>query len=811
MNKITRICLLLWVLLVLIPNKAEGQLQIVRSFQEKTFPMVANNIAAALLIDTADAKVVETVARAVALDIEVISGIKPEVTSSAKGEYLIIAGTIGHSKHIDGLWRKLKHTGVENITGKWESFIITTIDAPMKGVKQALVVVGSDPLGTAYGLFELSRMAGVSPWIWWADAVPQQTSTLCVTPGTIIQGEPSVKYRGIFINDEDFGLVPWSSQTYDPSDKKQIGPRTNERIFELLLRLRANSCWPAMHPATLPFFLTEGNRVVADKYGIFIGTSHCEPLACNAAGEWRRRGVGDYDYVNNSASVYKFWEDRVKEVSGQSILYTLGLRGVHDGPMQGANTIDEQKTVLTKVFVDQRELLKKYVNKDVSQIPQVFVPYKEVLDVYKAGLQVPDEVTLLWCDDNYGYITHFPSAAEQARKGGNGIYYHASYWGRPHDYLWIGTTSPALIYHQMGIAYNNGIQNIWILNVGDIKPAEYPIELFLDMAWNMDDVRKTGIIGHQARFLEREFGKEVANQLSPVMQEYNRLNYIRKQEYMGNTREEERDPEYRRIKDLPWSESTIRERLKSFQELSDQVERLSSLILPQKKEEYFQLVKYPVQASAQLNKKLLTAQLARHGKASWAESDAAFDSIAALTKVYNNAKWNKIMNFQPRKLPVYNLVKHDTASSAMIEDRIPIAKWNGADYAKGTPILFEALGYERKAAGITKGSALTYTFDSQKNDSAEIEIRFLPNHPVHGDKLRVTISLDGNPSQTVSYETIGRSEEWKENVLSNQAIRRVKLPLGITTAHQLVIEALDEGIVIDQLFLYLSDQTNSLR
>lgn len=226
------------------------------------------------------------------------------------------------------------------------------------------------------------------------------------------------------------------------------------------------------------FFLTEGNREVAAQYGIYIGGSHCEPMASSTAVEWYRRGKGEYDYVNNPDEVYKFWEKRVKEVAGQDILYTLGMRGVHDGQMNGAKTVEEQRKVLERVLADQRRLLQKYVNADITKVPQVFIPYKEVLDVYNSGLQVPEDVTLMWCDDNYGYIRHYPTAEERSRKGGNGVYYHVSYWGRPHDYLWLGTFSPYLLFQQMKLAYDRGIQKMWILNVGDIKPAEYQIELF---------------------------------------------------------------------------------------------------------------------------------------------------------------------------------------------------------------------------------------------------------------------------------------------------------------------------------------------
>ena len=653
---------------------------------------------------------------------------------------------------------------------------------------------------------ELSRLIGVSPWEWWADVTPEKKTSFVLSAEYQTLQSPSVEYRGIFINDEDWGLMPWSSQTYEPSDiKGHIGPKTNARIFELLLRLRANTYWPAMHECTLPFFLTEGNRKVAEEYGIFIGSSHCEPMVCSAAGEWRRRGQGDYDYVNNSASVYKFWEDRVKEVAQQGNIYTLGMRGVHDGQMQGAKTVAEQKAVLERVLKDQRGLLQKYVNKDVTAIPQAFIPYKEVLDIYNAGLQVPDDVTLIWCDDNYGYIRHFPTAEERARKGGNGIYYHVSYWGRPHDYLWLGTFSPYLLHQQMKLAYDRGIQKMWVLNVGDIKPAEYQIELFLDMAWNIDEVNEIGVTVHLKSWLEREFGSNCAEELLPAMEAHYQLSYIRKPEFMGNTREEERDPKYKVIKDLPWSEQTISERLRSYTVLSDVVERMESNIPAGRQDAYFQLVKYPVQAAAQMNRKILTAQLARHSKVDWKQSDAAFDSIASLTQQYNslqNGKWNRMMDFQPRKLPVFKRVEHTTATEPMVTDRKMLCKWNAMECTYGKPVPYEGLGYERKAAGIRKGSSLTFAFDDYGKDSVEVEIRLLPSHPLDEKQLRFAISVDEAVPQTVSYETKGRSEEWKENVLRNQAIRKVTLPINKQASHKLVITALDEGVVLDQVILY---------
>ena len=707
----------------------------------------------------------------------------------------ILVGTIGRSKLIE-------QAGIDisALKNKKQAFMLAVSE------DGKLVVAGSDSHGTAYGILEISRLLGVSPWEWWADVTPEKKETFRLSGKFRELQSPSVEYRGIFINDEDWGLMPWSNKTYEPSDVKgEIGPRTNERIFELLLRLRANTYWPAMHECTLPFFLTKGNREAAKKYGIFMGASHCEPMACNAAGEWKIRGKGAYDYVNNSPAVYQFWENRVKEVAGQEILYTLGMRGVHDGKMQGAKTVEEQKAVLNRVFVDQRGLLEKYVNKDVTQVPQVFIPYKEVLDIYHAGLQVPEDVTLMWCDDNYGYIRHFPTAEERARKGGNGVYYHVSYWGRPHDHLWLSTMSPSLIYQQMKQAYDQGIQKMWILNVGDIKPAEYQIELFMDMAWNLDKVSSEGVTAHLKHWLERELGTSCAKTILSVMQEHYRLAHIRKPEFMGNTREEEKNPVYRVVKDLPWSEREINERLNAYSELSETVEKAASKVPADRQSAYFELVKYPVQAAAQMNRKLLYAQLARHDKEDWEKSDAAYDSIAALTQHYNsleNGKWNRMMDFKPRKLPVFNRVERNAATAPMTADRKAVCQWNAAEAKKGNAIVCEGLGYEGKAAEIRKGDALTFSFGNLKTDSVEVDIRLLPNHPVHGDKLRFSVSLDGAEPEVIAYETKGRSEEWKENVLRNQAIRKIVLPVTGKKSHQLVIKALDEGVILDQVMLY---------
>lgn len=668
-----------------------------------------------------------------------------------------------------------------------------------------LYITGSDAHGVAYGLLELSRLIGVSPWVWWADATPEQREKFSLPDGYVNEQTPSVEYRGIFINDEDWGMLPWASSGHE---KGVIGPQVHERIFQLLLRLRANTYWPAMHECTQPFFFTSGNREMAERYGIYIGGSHCEPMASSTAGEWPRRGKGNYDYVNNSDNVYRFWEERVKEVANQPILYTIGMRGVHDGAMNGAKTIEEQKTVLEHVFKDQRQLLAQYVHQDVTQVPQVFIPYKEILDVYHAGLKVPDDVCLMWCDDNYGYIRHFPTATERKRQGGNGVYYHVSYWGRPHDYLWLGTFSPALLYQQMTTAYNLGIQKIWILNVGDIKPAEYQIELFMDMAWDMKAVHQTGWIQHLEHFLKREFGEQTGEQLLPVMQEHYRLAHIRKPEFMGGTRTEESDRRFwNTIRDLPWSEAYINQRLADYQVIEDKLKNLTQDIKAEKLDEYFQLVKYPVQSAAEMNKKFLYAQLARHGNCDWIKSDAAYDSIQVLTHIYNSGyhnqgKWNRMMDSHPRRLPVFEPVNHSIEATPWIGNRSYLALWNGADCTKGNYILCEGLGYEGKAIELVKGTSVSFSLSNKPTtDSLEVELRLLPTHPIEGNTLRIQVSFDGQSSPATGYETRGRSEEWKNNVLTNQAVRTFRFAVKHKKRHRIDVKAIDAGVILDQILV----------
>lgn len=432
---------------------------------------------------------------------------------------------------------------------------------------------------------------------------------------------PSVEYRGIFLNDEDWSLQPWSWMTFEPGNPPgMIGARTYKEIFKLLMRLRANAIWPGMHGITVPFYLVPGAKETADSCGIAIGTSHCEPLMRNNVGEWKVAERGEYNYVTNRQAVLDYWAARLQEVGGFENMYTIGMRGVHDGDMEGVTTMEEKVSALQSVLDDQRRLLARYVDSAVTSVPQVFVPYKEVLDIMDNGLVVPDDVTLMWCDDNYGYMTRLGDEAQQRRSGGAGVYYHLSYWGRPHDYMWLGSTQPGLVYSEMKSAYDHNARKVWIVNVHDMKTASYGMELFLDMAWNIGSVTPGGVGDHLRAWLCRDFGPEIGEELYTVMREYYRLCGIRRPDHMGWTQVELSDR-----KAYPRGRSHVVDTEFSFREFGNEADRylaqydaivsraaeIGRKVPARLRDAFFAQITYPVNGAAAMAAKMLEAQRAR--------------------------------------------------------------------------------------------------------------------------------------------------------------------------------------------------------
>jgi hypothetical protein len=644
---------------------------IVKESPEKgDFKLVYDGASAGIFYDSNDFKVVEIAANNLADDIANVTGLTPKIYNDPKqlSGSVVIAGTIGHNKLVDKLISKGKINST-NITGQWETYALQVIDNPLDNIDSALVIFGSDRRATAYGVYELSKQIGVSPWYFWADVPVEKKKNLVIKKGFYHDGPPSVKYRGIFINDEDWGLKPWASKTFDPQ-LGDIGPKTYEKVFELLLRLKANHCWPAMHECTKPFNYYPDNKIVADNYAIAMGSAHCEPLLFNNATEWDTETMGDWRYDTNKENVYKVLDKRVSENGKYENVYTVGMRGIHDRGMVGDLKLEEQVALLEQVFADQQKILNTHIDKKISEIPQVFIPYKEVLTLYNNSLKVPEDVTLMWVDDNFGYIRRLSNPLEIKRPGGAGVYYHISYLGPPHEYLWLCTTPPALIREEMKKAYDFNARQVWVANVGDIKPAEYCTSFFLDLAWDIDMVDYTNIYSHLSKWLADIFGSEYKKELTAVMKEFYALTFERKPEFMSFGDEFSFFYWPEMWEDTEYSFSNYREaerRLAKYQALSDKTTALYEKMPDQLKPACFELVYYPVVASSYMNHKILLAQKNRWYAAQKrnATNDISqqvkdyYDKIQEITEQYNqllDGKWKYMMSWKQNKHSVYYLM-----------------------------------------------------------------------------------------------------------------------------------------------------------
>lgn len=653
---------------------------------------------------------------------------------------------------------------------------------------------GHNARGTAYGILELSRLAGVSPWIWWGDLVPEKKERLALSDDFSMEHTPSVAYRGIFINDEDWSTRPWSCKNFAPGPDGLIAAQTYKKIFQLLLRLRANTIWPAMHEGTTAFFQTPGAKAVADSCGIVVGTSHCEPLLRNNVGEWNSAERGRFNYKTNREAVQQYWTERLQEIKGtQNHIFTIGMRGIHDSSMEGYQTDQEKLDGLQQVVNDQQELLKTHVG-DPSSLTQMFVPYKEVLQLYEMGLKVPDYVTLMWCDDNYGYMTRYSDAREQQRQGGGGIYYHLSYWGRPHDYLWLTTTQPGLIYNEMREAYDHNVRKLWIANVHDVKVAGYDLELFLDMAWDINSVGASTLNRHYQAWLCRQFGTEAGNRLFPAMHDFFRLCGERRPEFMGWTQVELDKKKYHRgLSPVDSIGMTVREataRLADFERIKAIVNDSRSCVRSELADAFYAAIEYPVYAAAAMSRKILSDS---------AESHRAYEEIQSLTARYNalqNGKWRGLMDAAPRQLPVFGDVR---GSRFAAEDTDIVTLMAAADYLQASagtePV--EMLGHSMKAVRLPKGASLTYRFTVEREGDYTLTTALIPTHAVDAGDIRYSVTVDDTPAVVWSLKEPYRSEEWKRNVLRAQALRHQKVHLS-AGSHQLTIQALDDHIVVDQ-------------
>ena len=617
-----------------------------------SMPLVGGDQPACIYYDRHDARVVEIAAMALGDDVARVTGHQASVSADAPttGASAVLVGTVGQSAVIDRLIAE-KKIEVGDIRGKWEAYTAVVVDDPCPGIKQGLIIAGSDRRGTAFGVFGLSEAMGVSPWYWWADVAPARKPALYVGPGVFTEGSPGVKYRGIFLNDEDWGLQPWAAKTFEP-ETGDIGPKTYAKVFELLLRLHANFCWPAMHDVTHPFNTYPQNKVVADDYAIVMGSSHHEPMLRDTS-EYDPAKLGPYNYWINRANIYKFWDQRVAENGRYENAYTVGMRGRTDDGMiapPGTTTPEKAREIQDFIIPDQRHMLAEHVNPDPAKVPQIFVPYKEALLQYQAGLQVPADVTLVWPDDNHGYIRELSTTAEQARSGGSGVYYHLSYWGSPRDYLWLCTTPLAFTWEEMNKAWDYGARRLWIVNIGDLKPGEIGLDFFLHLARDPEAYRHFDQDAYLVGWASRTFGADHARVIAEVLEEYYRLNIAVR-------------PEHLNLQNSGFSLTSdgdeAQRRISAFDALVVKAQALARDLPSDLQDAFYEMVLYPVRASADTNRKVLLAErsrlFARQGRASTASvaaaAKAAYDAVQTETHDYNtvvaHGKWNRMMSDDP--------------------------------------------------------------------------------------------------------------------------------------------------------------------
>lgn len=649
------------VLFLLCGISAFSQIKIGDKLKAPTdFPLFANGKVCNIYTDASDHEVVKTVAGLFAEDISMVTGVKGDVlaSKSLKENEVIVIGTLGHNKFIDGLVREGK-LDVSVIRNGWEQYIIKVINKPAKGIERALVIAGCDRRGTAYGTFALSEAMGVSPLYWWADVPVKKQKSLFLETSEYISKAPTVKYRGVFINDEGWGITPWAAKTFDPK-LGDIGPKTYAKVCELILRMKGNMLAPAMHPGSGAFNKYPENKRVADRYGIVMTSSHCEPLLFNNVTEWHKDAMGEWNYITNKEGINKVLDQRISENAAYENFYTLAMRGIHDSGLVGVPK-DREVSLIEEVLDDQRNTLAKHLKKNADSIPQLFVPYKEVMNIYESGLKVPESVTLVWPDDNFGYMKRLSNKDEQKRKGGSGVYYHISYCGEPHDYLWLNTTPSTLIYEEMRKAYDTGADRYWLLNVGDIKPGELGMKFFLDMAWDITKFDFDYSYNFNAEYLATIFGEKHRADLKDIMDAYFLLGFQHKPEHMGWGYLWNNHQDRERVIDTDFSFINYNEaenRMKEYDRISDKSESILKSLPQEYKAAFYELVHYPVKGAALMSKKTLTAQqnrwYARQERAAtntYAKKAQMYhDSLTYYTDKFNSmldGKWNHMMSVSP--------------------------------------------------------------------------------------------------------------------------------------------------------------------
>ena len=763
---------------------------------------------------------VQRAAASLATDFEQVTGTRPASSDNPK----ILIGTVGTNKQID-LW--VKQGLLPNLKGKTEKFIIKTIG-------EQLVIAGSDKRGTVYGIYELSRQIGVSPWYFWADVPIEKHADIYIKKGEYTDGEPAVRYRGLFLNDEAPCLTTWVKNTFGTDFGDH---RFYEKVFELILRLKGNYLWPAMWGWA--FYADDPeNLKTADAMGIMMGTSHHEPMARNHQEYARdRKGWGAWNYATNKQNLDRFFREGIERMNGTDDIVTIGMRG--DGDEAMGNGTDTK--LLESIIDNQRRIIKEVTKRPAKEIPQIWALYKEVQDYYDAGLRVPDDVTVLLCDDNWGNVRRLPTAEEQKRKGGWGLYYHVDYVGAPRNTKWINVTPIQNMWEQLQLAYNGGIRQLWILNVGDLKPMEYPIQLFMDMAWNPTKYNvdcsasplgsSKNLLDHTWDFCAESFGCDQACEAASI------LNLVSK--YNGRITAEMLDAK-------TYTTDEFAQVVAEYQALEARALRQFITLKPECRDAYRQLILFPVQAMGNIYE-MYYAQAMNHELAAAGDPDAncwaercrqAFKRDSLLCLQYNKeiagGKWDGMMIQKHISYTIWNdsypadvcpdLIAVDTPVQGptftpkdgyiSIEAEHTFSRTDAAA-AKWTVIPF--MGRTRSAVALmpyttgTDGATLTYRFKADGAKTAKIHI-ITKSTLDFLDKggLVYDVTLDDNSPVSVNFNA--NLNEKPENIYSiyyptiakRIVEKEVELPLTASQdIHTLTLHPQDPGIVFEKIVIDL--------
>ncbi len=736
----------------------------------------------------------------------------------------ILIGTVGANKQIDQ-W--VKQGVLRDLKGKTEKYIIKTIG-------NQLVIAGSDKRGTVYGIYELSRQIGVSPWYYWADVPVEKHTSLYIKEGEYTDGEPAVRYRGLFLNDEAPCLTTWVKNTFGTDFG---GHKFYEKVFELILRLKGNYLWPAMWGWA--FYADDPeNLKTADAMGVMMGTSHHEPMARNHQEYARdRKGWGAWNYSTNKQNLDRFFREGIERMKGTDDIVTIGMRG--DGDEAMGNGTDTK--LLESIINNQRRIIKEVTGKSADKTPQIWALYKEVQDYYDAGLRVPDDVTVLLCDDNWGNVRRLPTAEEQKRKGGWGLYYHVDYVGAPRNSKWINVTPIQNMWEQLQLAYNGGIQKLWILNVGDLKPMEYPIQLFMDMAWDPTKYHVDNLLDHTRDFCAESFGEDQACEATQL------LNLVSK--YNGRITSEMLDAK-------TYTTTEFAKVVADYQALEARALRQFITLKPEAKDAYRQIILFPIQAMGNIYE-MYYAQAMNHELAAKGDPDAncwaercrkAFERDQQLSLQYNKeiagGKWDGMMIQKHISYKIWNDNYPADVCPDLIEVKAPAEgptfsprdgyisieaehTWNRQDASQAQWTVIPYMG--RTLSGIalmpytvgTDNASLTYRFSLTQDTSltshhsplTSIKVRVITKSTLDFlDKggLMYDVAIDGG--QPVSVNFNANLNEKPENiysiyyptVASRVVEKEVELPLSASQdTHTLTLHPQDPGIVFEKIVIDL--------